>query len=114
MLEGCEPIGLQFLFDVRVDVVKHFLHVFNGLVDRLLLGHHLLLPPSSHQGGLLDQPHHFLLLLAARDYLLLALGILQNELARADLHLVARCWHLLAFFLVRVVVVLDEQVDASL
>lgn len=54
MLESCEPIGLQFLFNVRVDVVQHFLNVFNGLVDRLLLGHHLLLPPSSHQRGLLN------------------------------------------------------------
>lgn len=108
MFEGCEPIGLQFLFDMRVDVVQHLLYVFNGLVDRLLFGHHLLLPSGTHQGSLLNQPHNFLLLLATRNDLLLTLRVLQHELAGADLHFVAGGGHFLAFLLVGVVVVLNE------
>lgn len=113
MFKGCEPIRLQFLFDMSVDVVQHLFYVLNGLVDRLLLRHHFLLPASTHQGSLLNQPHHFLLLLATRYNLLLALRVLEDELAGANLHFVAGGRHFLAFLFIRVVVVFYEQVDAS-
>lgn len=113
MFESSEPIRLQLLFDVGIDVIQNLLHILNRLVNRLLLSHHLLLPTCPHQRSLLNQTHHLLLLLTTCYDLLLTLRILQHELTRTDLHLIAGGWYFLPFFLVGIVVVFNEQVDAS-
>lgn len=112
MLEMGEPIRLQFLLDMPIDIVKHLLHILNGLVNGLLLSYHLFLPTSTHQRGLLDQSHHLVLLFTGCHYLLLAVRVLQYELRRRDLHLIVGCC-LLPLLLIGVVVILDEQVDTA-
>lgn len=65
---------------------------------------------------MLDQPHNLLLLLAAGDDLLLAVRILQYELTRRNLHLVigSGVGSLMTFFLIGIVIIFYEQVDAAL
>lgn len=101
---------------MTVDVIQDPLNILYRLVDGFLLGHHLLFPARPQQGSLLDQTHNFLFLLAAGDDLLLAVRILQYELTGRDLHLVigCGCGSLMAFFLIGIVVIFDEQVDAAL
>lgn len=113
MLESSEPIRFQFLLDMRIDVIQHLLHILNRLIDRLLLSHHFLIPSSPHKRSLLNQPHNLLLLLTTGHDLLLTLRVLQHKLTGADLDLITGCWYFLPFFLVGVVVVFNEQVDAS-
>jgi hypothetical protein len=54
VFEGGEPIGIEFLLDVPVDVVQHLLHVLDRGIKCLLLGDHLLLSACPHQRRLLD------------------------------------------------------------
>lgn len=116
MLEIGEPVGVQFLPNVAVDVIQDPLHIFYRLVYGFLLGHHLLLPARPQKRSLLDQAHNFLLLLTTGDDLLLAVRILQYKLTRRDLHLIigGGGGSLMAFFLIGIVVIFDEQVDAAL
>ena len=110
--EGGEPVGLELGLDVPVDVVEDLLHVLDGLVYGLLLGHDLLLPAAAQDACLFDQLHHLLLLSRAGHHLLLALAVLQHELAGSGLHLEVGGGPLL-LLLVGVVVVLDHQVNVA-
>ena len=97
---------------MTIDIIEHSLHILNGLVNSLLLRHHLLLPSSAHERGLFDHAHHLLLLVTGDD-LLLAVRVLQDELARRGLDLVVGGACLFALFVVRVVIAPDESNQLS-
>lgn len=93
---------------MAIDIIEHFFHIFNGLVNGLLLRHHLLLPSSAHERGLFYHAHHLLLLVTSDD-LLLAVGVLEHELAGRGLDFVVGSACLFALFVVGVVIASDES-----